>query len=271
MTEKTDLSYLKKTILANPSTYITIANAIPTIQTIYKLYLNGEVDKELLNQLGELKILTKNDNLVAANQCYFSDVYKPRLPVEALIAEDIFLSEAYLFNHSEKDEWKRFFKMIGVKEGIEIISYNDQTPVSSFINKYELNSKYFDEQDKYFTPFINTFKADKYSNLRSFIFLSSSNNHLFAIKFWRDIIENIPLSEINELATAFWGNPGLAGRTSGDKVGNYIKWHIYNNDCVPTKMQDCRKAKYIFLNEENIIKIVSSYLPVFDGPDLTPD
>ena len=121
MIEKTDLSYLSKTILANPSAFITFENAIPTIQTIYKLYLSHEVNEELLSQLNELKILTKKGNLVAANQCYFSDAYRPRLPLEALITEDIFVSEFYLPNRSDKDEWKRFFKMMGVKEGIDII------------------------------------------------------------------------------------------------------------------------------------------------------
>lgn len=271
VTEKTDLSYLQKTILANPSAYTTLENAIPTIQTIYKLYLNHEIDEELLSQLGELKLLTKNDNLVAANQCYLSDLYRPRLPLEALITEDIFVSESYLSNRSDRDEWKRFFKMMGVKEGIEIISYNEQKSVNDFVNLYRLSSDYFNESDKSFNPWINTFRADQYSGIHSLLFLFYSNNHQFGIKFWSDTIENIPLSKINELATAFWGNSGMPGRTSGSKVGNYIKWHVYNNDCVPTKMHDCRKATDVFLNDESIIKLVNNYLPVFDGPDLPPD
>lgn len=269
--EKTDLSYLSKTILANPSAFITFENAIPTIQTIYKLYLSHEVNEELLSQLNELKILTKKGNLVAANQCYFSDAYRPRLPLEALITEDIFVSEFYLPNRSDKDEWKRFFKMMGVKEGIDIISYYDQTSVRDFVDMYKLSSDYFQESDKLFTPWINTFRADKYSDLHSLLFLFYSNNYQFAIKFWNDVIENIPLSEINELATAFWGNPGMPGRTSGSKVRNYIKWYIYNNDCIPTKMQDCQKATNVFLNDSSIIKLASIYLPVFDGPDLSSD
>ena len=271
VTEKTDLSYLKKTILANPSTYTTLENTIPTIQTIYKLYINHEVDEELLSKLGELKILTKNGSLIATNQCYFSDMYRPRLPLETLITEDVFVSGSYLSDRSNKDEWRRFFKMMGVKEGIEIILHKDQTSVSNFVDIYKLNSDYFKESDKSFTPWVNTFRADKYSDLHSLLFLFYSNNHQFAIRFWNDIIENIPLSEINELATAFWGNPGLPGRTSGSKVMNYIQWHTYNNDCVPTKMHNCRKATDVFLNDETISKLVSNYLPVFDGPDLSPD
>lgn len=271
ITEKTDLAYLKKTILANTPSFITLENAIPTTQTIYKLYLNKEVDEELLSQLGELKILTQNGNLVAANRCYFSDAYRPRLPLEELITEDIFVSESYLTSHYDKDEWRRFFKMMGIKEGIEPILYTDKISVRDFVGTHKLSSDYFQESDKSFKPFVSTFCADEYSNLRSLLLLSYSNNHQFAVKFWNDIIENILLSEFNVLATAFWGNQGLAGRISGDKVMNYIQWYVYNNECIPTKMHNCLKATDVFLNDEIICKLVSNYLPVFDGSDLPPD
>lgn len=160
--------------------------------------------------------------------------------MEALITEDIFVSEFYLPNRSDKDEWKRFFKMMGVKEGIDIISYYDQTSVRDFVDMYKLSSDYFQESDKLFTPWINTFRADKYSDLHSLLFLFYSNNYQFAIKFWNDVIENIPLSEINELATAFWGNPGMPGRTSGSKVRNYINGTFIT---MIVSLQKCRIVK----------------------------
>ena len=79
-------------------------------------------------------------------------------------------------------------KMMGVKEGIDIISYYDQTSVRDFVDMYKLSSDYFQESDKLFTPWINTFRADKYSDLHSLLFLFYSNNYQFAIKFWNDVI-----------------------------------------------------------------------------------
>lgn len=124
--EKTDLAYLQKTILANPSEYTTFENAIKTMRDIYMLYSKGVLDNETLSKLGDLKILTQKGGLVAANQCYLSDIYKPRLPLEELISEDMFVSESYLSSHCDKDEWKRFFKMIGTKEGIERIKIEEK-------------------------------------------------------------------------------------------------------------------------------------------------
>lgn len=264
--EKTDLTYLQKTILANPSTYTTLENAIQTIQTIYKLYLNRELDNELLSQLGELKILTTNDNLVTANQCYLSDVYRPRLPLEALITEDIFVSESYLPDRSARDEWKRFFKMMGLKEGIEIIKIEEKTRDNLIIGKYSLEEGYF---NKYF--YGSSFKADHYKNIAFFSFLHKTNDYRFSLRFWGDILENLRPSEITESATAYWGYTGMSGQNSGNRVENYMIWYINNQDCVPTKMQNCRKASDIFLNEKNIIELANDYLPIFDGPDLSPD
>lgn len=264
--EKTDLSYLQKTILANPSAYTTLENAIPTIQTIYKLYLDHNVDKELLNQLGELKILTKNSGLVAANQCYFPNAYRPRLPLETLITEDIFVSESYLSDHSEKDEWKRFFKMMGVKEGTEIIKIEEKTSASLLVRENHLKEEYFDK-----SFYSGHFKAEHYKNIIFPSFLNKISDYRFSLRFWEDIIENFKLSDLTESATAYWGYSGMSGQSSGNTVENYMIWYINNHNCIPTKMQDCRIATDVLLNDENTIKLVSNYLPIFDGPDLLPD
>jgi hypothetical protein len=144
--EKTDLTYLKKTILENSSSCINNKNAIQTIQTIFKLYSQGEVGKELLSQLCDLKLLTKNGNLIAANQCYLSDTYKPRLPIENLHSDDIFVSESYIFNRLDRDEWCRFFKMMGVKDGIEITKFRERIDVDELIQEGSLHKDYFDEK-----------------------------------------------------------------------------------------------------------------------------
>lgn len=269
--EKTDLAYLKKTILEDSETYINNNNAIPTIQTIFKLYLQREVYKELLSQLGKLKLLTKNGNLIAANQCYLSDTYKPRLPLENLHSDDIFVSESYIPNRPDRDEWGRFFKMMGVKDGIEITKFKDRIDVDELIQEWNLHQDYFDKKDKFFSPFVSSFKAYNYSNILSFSFLSKTNDYTFAKVFWVDVIDNIPLALFNESATAFWGRHGMAGQISGDPVENYMKWYVCNIECLPTKMKKCRKASDTFINEENLIEIAENYLPIFDGPHLSAD
>lgn len=156
--------------------------------------------------------------------------------------------------------------MMGVKEGIEIIKVEEKTRYNSIIGKYSLEEGYF---NKYF--YGSSFKADHYKNVVFFSFLHKTYNYRFSLRFWGDILENLMPSEITEAAIAYWGYPGMSGQNSGNRVENYMIWYINNLDCVPTKMQNCRKATDVFLNEEDIINLANDYLPIFDGPDLSPD
>lgn len=90
--EKSDLTHLEKTIIPNAANYSTKENAVDTIRKIFNLYLKGEISAENLKKLGNLKLLTQNNNLIAANKCYLSSEYRPRLAIQTILNEDIYLS-----------------------------------------------------------------------------------------------------------------------------------------------------------------------------------
>ena len=129
--ERTDLTYLDKTIIPNASTYVTSENAIETIVFLFKLFQNNIIGKEKLDQLKQLKLLTTRQTLIAADKCFFSDQFKPRLALEEYLKtkEDRFLSFVYVTstdcqNTSENlVEWRRFFSMLGVHDDLHIIEY----------------------------------------------------------------------------------------------------------------------------------------------------
>ena len=268
--EKTDLSYLRKTIIENASTYSTHENSIETILNVFSLYVKREIGKDELRELSELKILTEKGSLLPAKLCYFSNSYSPRLQLQPVLKDDIFVSKEYMKDLSEKDEFKRFFKMMGVKEGITSISY-DKTSKHSLINTYKLENDYLEEDDKFFQPAFTRFQADEYSNLITLIYLSKSSNFSFSKIFWSDVIKNIKIQDFDSPTIVYWGNSGWPGRTKGDERVNYIKWYIQNVDCIPTLMKTAQKANEIFINSEDIIKISGNYLPVFDGDELSQD
>ncbi|UFH31632.1 caspase family protein [Chryseobacterium sp. C-71] len=266
--EKTDLSYLRKTIIANASTYGTTENTFDTISTIYSLYLKSDIGREELGALSELKILTTKETLLPAHCCYFSDSFEPRLKLENEISDDIFISEKYLLEKSDKNEWKRFFKMMGVMEGIVPVIYNDESRIA-LVNNHDLKNEFFVDEDKYFKPWLTRFNADQYSNLIVLSFLSQSSDFKFAKMFWDDVIKNISLDDLNTSSIAYWGDRGRDGRTKGDEVANYIAWYIKNVDCLPNVMKTVKKANEIYLNSENIIELSGNYLPVFSGEQLS--
>lgn len=270
VTEKTDLSYLRKTIIANASEYSTLENTLCTIATIFSLYTKNEIGKDELEKLSELKLLTSKGNLLPARLCYFSDTYNPRLKLQTELPDDIFISESYLSDNAEKDEWRRFFKMMSVKEGISAISC-PKTSKLELIQQHQFLNDYFEEEDKSFAPFLSTFQADEYSGLTTLLFLAKSNHIKFLKIFWSDAIKNISVENFDTPAMAYWGKQGRPGRIEGNEVRNYLKWYIQNNDCIPTLMDTCKKASEVYINTKDILVIAGSYLPIFFEEELTQD
>lgn len=268
--EKTNLSYLRKTIIANASTFGTKENTLQTISTIYNLYSKSEIGKKELSALSELEILTQQDTLLAARYCYFSDLFEPRLKLENEIIEDVFVNQMYLPKDGDKSEWKRFFKMMGVSEGISNTIYDDEHR-KNLVNKHNFKNDYFVLEDKYFKPYWTKFHADIFSNLTTLTFLSKTIDFEFAIKFWEDVIQNIVLENFNTPAVAYWGENGKNGRILGNEVANYINWYIKDIECLPTVMKSVKKAEDIFLNSESIIELTGNYLPVFFTDKISQD
>jgi Caspase domain/Schlafen, AlbA_2 len=269
--EKTDISFINKTLIPNSKNYITEENAIQTIRDLFNIYKKGDLKSELLAKLSNLKIITNKGKLVAAKDCILSNDYSPRLEIEEVLELDVFVSAAYMDDGAERDEWKRFFKFLKVADGINFEVYNGKVDKSSLIS-YGFNKEYFEEEDKKFTPAFSTFTTDSY---REFYYLSyihyTIENYSFAKPFWKDVIENISPVELSKPTTAFWGYSGRAGRETGNEVGNYVSWVINNLKAIPMLTKECNTSSNVLLNTEEIKSLSGGYLPVFDGVDLSAD
>lgn len=270
MTEKTDITYITQKIIPNIETYITKENAITIVRELFNLYKNGSLSKEILQQLNGLKLLTTTGSLHSAKDCYFSNYYNPRLKIEDLLEIDNLISELYCTNLNEKDDWKIFFKHLGVEEGISKKILKDKFSSSS--TDIDIISTYFNTDDKKFKPFVSEFTANEFSNITTLkLSKFTENNFKFASPFWSDYINNFNPDNIEIPAIAFWGRNNYEGRTTGDKIQNYVPWLIRNKKCIPTLSNTCETTHEVFLNTNDIKDISSKYLPVFNGPDLTSD
>ncbi|WP_239617324.1 ATP-binding protein [Cohnella mopanensis] len=267
--EKTDITYITQNIIPKIDGYITSQNALQTIQDIFSLYRKGNLKDDLIRQLSRIKLFTQSGSLRAAQDCFLSDFYKPRLEIEKIIVKDIFVNELYCANALEKDEWKRFFKMLGVQEGISTLSYPNKLSGSDLIN-VEFKSEYFETNDKKFTPFLTTFKANSFRGMMTLNYIQLiENSPMFAYKLWCDYIETYSPDEIKSPAIAYWGNENRPGQITGNEVENYVPWFIKNVKCIPTLSEKCETVSSVFLNTEEIKAIAGKYLPVFNGPELS--
>ena len=262
--EKTDLTYLIKTIIPNANSYITNENAISIIQWLFNLYLKEEIGREELSQLNELKLLTKNNLLLPAQECYLSDEYIPRLQLEKNCTKDIFITSSYIIGGSSIKEWRRFFSFMGAKEGIETINFIEKESVTDLLDTNLFSEQYFEEPDKTHKPLVTTFTSDEYSDLQTLFLLNDINNHPLSKIFWQDVIKNIDPVVLNKVATQYWGRNGHAGRSEGDPAESYVVWYKKHIPCIPTTERTIVRSNEAFLNTDNIIEIAGEYLPIFD-------
>ncbi|MEM6642139.1 MAG: hypothetical protein AAF616_04090 [Bacteroidota bacterium] len=179
--EKTDITYIHQTLIPNIESYVTQQNAIQTIQDLFLLYRKNQLKEDLLNRLSRIKLLTQKGTIQIAEECYLCDFYSPRLEIEEVLHIDIFVSKEYCTAKADKDEWKRFFKMLGVNEGISIISESEKQSTERLVQS-GYSKEYFEAEDKKFSPFLSTFTGDTYLNISSLNFLRLTvNNYDFAI------------------------------------------------------------------------------------------
>lgn len=269
--EKTDISFITKTILPNVENYITKENSIQTILDLFNLYKKGDLRPELLSQLSKLRLLTKSSALLSAKDCFFSNIYSPRLEIEDVLEDDIFVSEKYLTIENDIDEWKIFFKYLGVNGGIVNLNCKEKTD-NELLIKSGFLEEYFKEEDKKFSPASSIFTANYYSELSTLNYIrNSEDNFQFSKIFWNDVIANISLEAITHEPTAYWGYEGKQGQRNGNEVGNYIPWFVKNIKCIPVLTKECQVATSVFLNTKEIKSLSGNYLPVFDGVDLPAD
>lgn len=267
--EKTDITYISQIIRPQIESYITPSNAVKTIQDLFKLYRKGDLKETLIKQLEKIKLLTQRSTLKPANECYLSNSYSPHLEIEGVLNIDIFVSEHYLTSKADVDEWKRFFKMLGVRDGMYLQSYRETISKEKFITA-GWDVDFFKEFENRF--YANRFSADSFAQISTISFLHCSlDNYAFSSKFWHYVIGFIEPTELMKSAMAFWGYSNMTGRNTGNEVENYIPWFIRNKPCIPIVTNQCESSINILLNTENITYIASMYLPVFDGPELSSD
>ncbi len=177
--ERTDLTYLHKTIIPNASTYITLENAIKTIKMLFMLFQKHHIEKKELNQLKQLKLLTTRGTLIPAEECFFSKKYDPRLPIEKFLTtmEDKFLSSEYLTN--DIDEWRRFFEAMGVHDDIYLIYYTEKIIIKDAI-QYGFNQRFLTRP----SPNLRR-EADGYSGLKTITFLKYTKGELIIEIFYQ--------------------------------------------------------------------------------------
>ena len=278
--EPTDASFIEKTIIGDKS-FITNENAIEVGRYLFKAFKKGEID--YLYKLSDIKLLTSKGNLLRASDCYLSTKYVPVFELQSFSDIDIFVSEQYVSNYENVNDWKAFFTSIGVEEDIKW--HTEKIDLLSESWKSRFDCRFFQSasegSEKYswisydgwtlngggfgFYPQSISFKS--FTNLQY-----AYNNVNFSTCLFKRLFDSVQVSIIEE-SLFVSGTTGFS-RTVGSQmlkeVGcptRYFEWVIQHFPIVPTVNHGCQYASKIFTNSKEITNVSGDYLQIvkYDG------
>lgn len=282
-----DISFINNVISCDG--YVTNENVIEIGKFLFQVYqkedLFGEVSKFKLNNI---LFKTKGGNLKFIKNLYLSSDYKPELDLEAILDEDIFISEKYC-EDSSIAEWKVFLLKMGANEDI----INKEESITLYGTKY--NERY---DKSFFDKIKNT--AERYGWLtydgwclkdydyrfsasevsyHTFPFISNCNSYSFSRLVFSRLLSKFDSKGIQTKVISVRGSTGLYSRSIhssmlsdlGCKI-DHFKWIIENCSVIPTVKHDCRKSTDVYSNAiPNINEIAGDYLPIIDVDEEVTD
>ena len=276
--EPTDINFIKKTIIRD-NNFITKDNAIQVGRYLFNAYKKGLLE-DYYNKLQDINVLTKENTLKKAKECYLSDFYDPELKLEKVIDVDFYVSEKYFESSDLKSDWKSFFIKIGVKDNliwdkfVIDISNAKKEPYVHFFEKIinELQSKQeyngkdlvpYGKKNWYHCRFeISHFYVYNYS------FIEYSNNYNFSKLFWSNVFKLQFLNVREDIVSGYSGCVWIEHDLNyiyNKEYQSYFEWTIKNLEVFPITTNKCKKASEVFNNNISQIKeIAGKYLPILD-------
>ena len=278
--EPTDASFIEKTIVGDKE-FITTDNAIDVGRYLFKAYKRGEIN--YLYKLSDIKLLTSKGTLLRASECYLSTKYVPVFELQSFSDIDIFVSEQYVSNYENVNDWKAFLTSIGVEEDIKW--HSEKIDLLSDSWKSRFDSKFFqsasDGSEKYSWISYGGWTTDgtgfgfypKSISFNSFTNLQYAyNNVIFSTCLFKRLFDSIQVSIIEESlsVSGTTGFPRIVGSQMLKEVGcptRYFEWVIQHFPIVPTINHGCQYASKIFTNSKEIANVSGNYLPIvkYDG------
>lgn len=261
--EQTDIAFIEKTIIDNPS-FVNIDNAIDVGRYLYKSFKNGILKESHFEELHNLKLLTTRGTLIAAENLYLSNFYKPDFQLEGLHDYDIFISSDYPDIGDSVNLWKELLLNIGTNEKIDwTVNSFDARETN---DKEKFDYKYFD-QKRGLPNYDYPNKIEKYYVNKISYIENCIDNYKFSLTFWNYVFNNkIELKRDKDKCWTWYFKTSTL-----DDIQPYFDFMIENCSLLPTTFKECRKINEIFLYSQEIMKIGNKFLPILDYDRELPD
>lgn len=162
-----------------------ITPAINILVTRYIFQHYRQLQESDFKVLRHLPVFTSNESTIKVSSAYLSNEYDPKLPLEDLLKEDVFISSNYMREEENPMDWNRFFIKLGAKQEMEIDLHKSRGPYSKLQDKYP---GYY----SFLPPFLPDFSRTAWHGLVNFVvpsYITYCRNHDFALQYWTIILQ----------------------------------------------------------------------------------
>ncbi len=245
--------FVKQDILANK---ISIETVIPITHLVLSAMQHKELKEEDWEYLKKLPVKTKEGCLKPPYQCYLSNNYHPVLPLEEILIDvDVFVSMEYLQLTSEAEQWKVFFKKLGVKEDMAVHHYARMNVAKALAEK----------------PFMKEYlehirlqgcNPSTFHDIENFVdvdFIQYASLPQFSSIFWKMLMESWP-----SIAKYTQGCCYNTNKYRYDIKTTYLQFCVSQFVKVPSHHQDIYFVRQIFMPA--LYSIVTDVFPVANIP-----
>lgn len=227
--------------------FVTKDNAIDVGRFLFKVSQKEDLFGEIaLWQLQQVKFLTVGGTLRSINDLYLSHDYNPDIDLEPVHSKDIYVSGEYVKNES-LDEWKVFFKKMGVSSSFEMKTIRIKRQVAE--NSYPVLQKAIEPSEKvgYHSYNGNTY----YFHCQS-----------FDVKYY-PLIDIQPTSDQHDIGKLLWSNVLTRPKPIFSNASDYIRGRSY---LVERSLELCKYngnecfAKYVLANMQHFPSVRGAML-----------
>jgi hypothetical protein len=162
-----------------------LAATINISVTRYIFQHSQQLQESDFKVIRNLSVFTKNESTVKVSTAYLSNEYEPKLPLEDLLDENIFISPNYMKEDDNPMDWNRFFEKLGAKQEMIVELHNIRAPLNKLQGEYP---NYY----TFLKPLLPDFSKTARHDLVNFVtpgYIQYCDHYDFALQYWTIILQ----------------------------------------------------------------------------------
>lgn len=216
---------------------ITPAINISVARYVFQHY--QQLDDSDFQILRKFPVFTTNGSVIKVSGAYLSNEYDPKLPLEDLLKEDIFISSNYMREEDRPVAWNRFFCKLGAKQEMVIELHKMHAPFNQLQLQYP---GYY----AFLTPLLPDFSRAARHDLVNFVvpgYIQYCQHHDFALQYWTIILQEKWKEVLHKCRSCFFKHSN--GKSN---VPSYFEFVVRAKPYFPAQDGNCYTTEEIFSN-----------------------